>query len=220
MRVLKATALLALAASVLGFPQGADPANFPTASAVSAPIGESAQFVSSNPTGLSQSVAAEISSLYPPQERSIAYSPCVELPQGSGDTPKPDTPAVFQSYSVFAQVARSAPIPPGYRQTFGNLQASCNAQGYLGYASMRSYNPTMCAAFCNKTLGCQSFNIYYERDPTLNPGPGCLNPASTTFIKCVLWAGQVNAANAVNTGQWRANFQVVIAGSNGYWTGK
>jgi hypothetical protein len=35
-------------------------------------------------------------------------------------------------------------------------------------------------------------------------------------FQCVLWSGPVNAENAVNAGQWRNKFQVVIAGSNGY----
>jgi len=37
------------------------------------------------------------------------------------------------------------------------------------------------------------------------------------MIKCVFWGGPVNTDNANNYGQWRGNqFQVVIAGSNGY----
>jgi hypothetical protein len=74
----------------------------------------------------------------------------------------------------------------------------------------------------------------FERDPLLNPdNPSCANPPSTVQIKvcffdsdqsflakrvfqCVLWSGPVNAENAVNAGQWRNKFQVVIAGSNGY----
>lgn len=47
-------------------------------------------------------------------------------------------------------------------------------------------------------------------------GTGCGNPPSTTNIKCVFWGGPVTQDNAKNAGQWRTNFQVVIAGSNGY----
>lgn len=36
------------------------------------------------------------------------------------------------------------------------------------------------------------------------------------MIKCVLWGGPVDVSNALNTGQYRGSFQVVIAGSNGY----
>lgn len=62
------------------------------------------------------------------------------------------------------------------------------------------------------TLTCADF----ERDPTLAPGSGCENPASTTVIKCVFYAGPLSASSATNTGQWQSKFQVVIAGSNGY----
>lgn len=36
------------------------------------------------------------------------------------------------------------------------------------------------------------------------------------MIKRVFWGGPVNQGNANNVGQYRDNFQVVIAGSNGY----
>jgi hypothetical protein len=41
-----------------------------------------------------------------------------------------------------------------------------------------------------------------------------LNPPSTTTIKCALWGGPVTADNALNTGETREKFEVVIAGSN------
>lgn len=42
------------------------------------------------------------------------------------------------------------------------------------------------------------------------------DPASSTWIKCVFWGGPVSTTNAVNAGETRNQFQVVIAGSNGY----
>lgn len=36
------------------------------------------------------------------------------------------------------------------------------------------------------------------------------------MIKCVFWGGPVNSGNANNYGQYRNQFQVLIAGSNGY----
>jgi len=61
-------------------------------------------------------------------------------------------------------------------------------------------------------------NIYFERNPCVDPGSGtgCSNPFSNTLIKCVFWGGPVTSANAANTGQWRGDFYVVMAGSNGY----
>lgn len=91
--------------------------------------------------------------------------------------------------------------------------------GYLGFTTLKTYDVASCAAKCNAINGCISINIYYERDPTVDPGTGnsgCANPPSTTMIKCVFWGGPISADNAVNTGQWRNQFQVVIAGSNGY----
>lgn len=94
-----------------------------------------------------------------------------------------------------------------------------DSYGYLGYTTLQTYDSQACANKCNKINGCISFNIYFERDPTVDPGTGnsgCANPPSTTQIKCVFWGGPVDTDNALNVGQWRNQFQVVIAGSNGY----
>jgi len=58
----------------------------------------------------------------------------------------------------------------------------------------------------------------FERDPIVVPGTGsgCTNPGSTTNIKCALFGTNVTAAAAINVGQYRSSFHVVIAGSNGY----
>lgn len=48
------------------------------------------------------------------------------------------------------------------------------------------------------------------------PGDTCEDPPSTTVIKCVFWGGPVTSDTATNEGQWREDFHVVIAGSNGY----
>jgi hypothetical protein len=55
-----------------------------------------------------------------------------------------------------------------------------------------------------------------ERDPSLNPGPACQNPDAVANIKCSFWGGPVYTDTATNTGQWREQFEVAIAGSNGY----
>lgn len=91
-----------------------------------------------------------------------------------------------------------------------------SSYGYLGFTNLDSYDSEKCASKCNAISGCAAFNLYFERDPQKDPGTGCENPASTTNIKCVFWGGPVTSANANNAGQWRSNFQVVIAGSNGY----
>lgn len=143
---------------------------------------------------------------------------CVPEPTGNGPIPSPDTAAAFQTYDVFANEANTAQIPTGYDNTFTNLLASYSGatDAYMGYYSLDQYSPQACADICNEIDACLGFNIYFERDPTVNPGSSCPNPPSTTFIKCVLWSTYLSAANALNTGQYRDDFQVVIAGSNGY----
>lgn len=49
-----------------------------------------------------------------------------------------------------------------------------------------------------------------------DPGSNCPHPPGTTVIKCIFWGGPVTAENANGKGQWRNDFEVVIAGSNGY----
>lgn len=55
-----------------------------------------------------------------------------------------------------------------------------------------------------------------ERDPSKNPGPSCKDPEAVANIKCSFWGGPVYTDTATNTGQWREQFEVAIAGSNGY----
>lgn len=86
----------------------------------------------------------------------------------------------------------------------------------MGYYSLNSYDTQSCANYCSSVLGCLSFNVFYERDPTLNPAAACPNPAAGTAIKCTLWGVPATEAEANNFGQWRDQFQVVIAGSNAY----
>jgi hypothetical protein len=142
---------------------------------------------------------------------------CKSLPVGSGPVPSTDTPAGFLALSDFETAAKGAITPDGYQKTFTNLRASNNANGYLGYTTLPRYDVTACSKRCNAISGCQAFNIYFERDPKVEPASGdyCRNPPSTTNIKCAFWGGPVTEDNAVNTGQWRKDFQIVIAGSNG-----
>jgi hypothetical protein len=60
-------------------------------------------------------------------------------------------------------------------------------------------------------------NLYYERGPTLNSADACVKPTAMTAIKCTLWGSLVSPDYATNFGQWREQFHVVIAGSNGYF---
>lgn len=70
--------------------------------------------------------------------------------------------------------------------------------------------------YCNNNKLCSAFNIYVERDPSVDPGPACPNPPSVSNYKCALWGSSISRQTATNTGQYRQDFHVVIAGSNGY----
>lgn len=58
--------------------------------------------------------------------------------------------------------------------------------------------------------------IVVERDPSRTPGPDCQDPDAVANIKCSFWGGPVYSNTATNKGQWRQQFEVAIAGSNGY----
>ncbi|KAI8950111.1 hypothetical protein F4801DRAFT_362389 [Xylaria longipes] len=144
---------------------------------------------------------------------------CAPLALGAGPVAVPDTAEAFLASPDFTSAATSAPVPAGYFQTFSNLKASNSAYGYSGFSTLDSYDTAECARRCNNVNSCSGFNIYFERDPSFVPGPGCEDPASNTVIKCVYWGDYISAENANNEGQWRDQFHVVIAGSNGYMKG-
>lgn len=83
-------------------------------------------------------------------------------PTGAGPVSTPDTPSAFQSNTAYSNAANNAATPPGYVQTFVNQAGSTQAgqaYAYLGFTSISSYDPAVCASRCNAMSGCQSFNI-------------------------------------------------------------
>lgn len=142
---------------------------------------------------------------------------CKAQPAGSGPVASPDTVDGFFGISQLQTLSANAPTPDGYTAEFTGLNASLNAAKYMGLWTLTSYDTLGCASLCDKTTGCEAFNMYSERDPTLDPNAAnCPNPASLTNYKCTLWGAGVSASQAVNHGQWRDSFQVVITGSNAY----
>ncbi|KAK6004284.1 hypothetical protein QM012_009134 [Aureobasidium pullulans] len=188
----------------------------PNVTTASIPIGPTAESVSYD---LAQATAQATASALPVQavKRDLsARAACASQPLGSGPVPSPDTDTAFLSSTDLSAAASNAVAPNGYYSTFTNLQGSSSSYGYLGFTTLASYDVQACASKCDSIRGCSGINIFFERDPTLEPADACPNPASTTTIKCVFWGGYVAAANAKNKGQWRNKFHVVIAGSNGY----
>jgi len=149
--------------------------------------------------------------------------PCAPQPDGYGPKVVPDTVDAFEAYPEFHKEAQNEPTPSGYVNTFRDLNASVNANSYLGLHTLSSYDALGCSQWCDNTTLCTGFNLYIERDPSLNPTTNdtfapfnCPNPSSITNYKCTLWGSGVEPAAAVNYGGYRDQFQVVIAGSNGY----
>lgn len=144
--------------------------------------------------------------------------PCAPQPDGYGPKAKVDTADGFLADDSLHKIAKSAQDPNGYASTFKDLNAAVNANTYLGFETLKSYDVDACAAHCDNTDLCTSFNIYLERDPAWNPEQcSCPVPSSITNYKCSYWGSGVTADAAVNQGQNRTGgFQVVITGSNGY----
>jgi hypothetical protein len=144
---------------------------------------------------------------------------CVPQPSGIPYNSSPDTAAGFVADTYYSIQAGTANTPSGWVQSFTGLNASNSADKYLGFTLLSSYDVQACTNKCSAVKGCNSVNIYYERDPSSSTdGPTCLDPASTINVKCVYWGGAVVAANANGYGQMRGNFQVLVSGSNGYMT--
>ncbi|KAL8973017.1 MAG: hypothetical protein Q9183_000224 [Haloplaca sp. 2 TL-2023] len=142
---------------------------------------------------------------------------CAPQPAGSGPVPDPDTAAAFRASQELQESSSNAPVPDGYSLSFAGAQGSLSASKYMGLSTLKAYDTLDCASLCDRAVGCQAFNLYIERDPTVSPNANdCPNPASTTNYKCTLWGAPVVGEQATNKGQWRASFEVAITASNGY----
>lgn len=145
------------------------------------------------------------------------HQPCESLNNNANTYEAVLDPAEsFLSDENLANQALNARTPDGYTRVYQNLKASAQANGYMGYSIMSGYNVQECADKCSRALGCQGFNTYFERSPSKVPGPNCPNPGGAANPFCVLWGGPVTPENARNEGQWREQYHVVIAASNGY----
>jgi hypothetical protein len=109
---------------------------------------------------------------------------CVQQPLGISHVSLPDTAAAFSADTWYSAQAIAAQVPTGFVQTFSALTASNSADQYAGFTLMNSYDPSACAQQCSSMSGCNSFNIYFERDPQYDPSvAGCSNPPSTVNVK-------------------------------------
>ncbi|KAL1797753.1 hypothetical protein ACET3X_004359 [Alternaria dauci] len=152
------------------------------------------------------------------QGRSPVQSPCRPLPLGLDTAISPDTPEAFQAYAPFASTALAAVTPAGYVQSYTNLLTTYNAAPqFVHYVALDKYDVDQCAHACDADNDCNAFTIFFERQPVVSPARNlCSNPPSTTIIKCDLWSGTIQPDIAINHGQLREKFHVVMAGSNAY----
>lgn len=136
----------------------------------------------------------------------------------AGPLPADSSPAGYlDTNNILRSAARAAGTPSGYKQEFVDADGSTQQIGYLTYKNIDdgTYNVQQCADFCDSEKFCLGFNIYYERDPSINPAAACPDPAPITNVKCSIYGYPVAKGSATNNGQWRQDFHVVIAGSNG-----
>lgn len=81
--------------------------------------------------------------------------------------------------------------------------------------TIKSYDPRICADICQNVYGCASFNIYFVRNPVVNPAAKCPNPASLTNINCRYSTTETTGEDATFSSGKLADFEIVVAGSNG-----
>merc|ERR1712029_570050 len=102
--------------------------------------------------------------------------PCAAQPDGYGPVPTPDTASAFRDFEKLHASASAAPSiiasdaeGEQYEKVFEDLDGSVSAQSYLGSYTFKTYDVEECASKCDCTELCSSFNIFAERDPSLNP---------------------------------------------------
>ncbi|KAI6892826.1 hypothetical protein KC318_g6367 [Hortaea werneckii] len=198
-----------------------------TTSSVTKPVTSSAPSTTSVQTTGTATTSSSTSCPTTPEDGTYCgfinpEDPCAVQPDGYGPKVSPDTVEAFKSYSEFHQQAQNAETPSGYEEVFQDLDASVSGNSYITFYTLESYDVAGCAAHCDNTDLCTAFNIYIERDPSLNPTKGdnestyCPNPSSITNYKCSLWGSDIDQQSATNTGDNREDFQTVVVGSNGY----
>ena len=185
MRCFAVAALFASAAFATPVPQGIDwdavegldPVPAPTIPIVNADAQQTTVVFSATLAASSVASAVYADPTDTSLKRSIDNSGCAVAPSAD------DTPENFASQKSFSDAATSAITPAGYYQSYADQSGSSEGvYGYMGYTVLDTYDVASCASSCNAIVGCSSFNIYYERDPSVDPTASCSNPPSTTVI--------------------------------------
>ncbi|KAH8880988.1 hypothetical protein GQ53DRAFT_832832 [Thozetella sp. PMI_491] len=197
-----------------------------------------------DPTSLMSAVVAQVTSVDPEAAETNTFNNVIakraatacttRTYNGPRVTTPTDTPEAFLAYQPFADAAinasKPANVPVGYKGVDGfvNLQATAQNNAYLTYISsaLKSYDVGACAAVCDGMAGCNSFVIYYERNPLVVSNatqvpdatlcPANKTSPSTTLIKCAFYGQPVKASQATNNYQFWSSFKYVYAGANAY----
>ncbi|TFK20799.1 hypothetical protein FA15DRAFT_759121 [Coprinopsis marcescibilis] len=133
----------------------------------------------------------------------LAYLKCGHI------TPAPPPPLTYIQHSTgWALRDLVEPeVPEGYEYVFGPIDAANNANGYMGYTFLETYDVDVCATECNQRgadpVGgiCKYFNIWRA----------VVDGIPTTYT-CAMYFEATDASTAVNAGQ--GNLKVTY--SRGY----
>ncbi|RYN98252.1 hypothetical protein AA0120_g2573 [Alternaria tenuissima] len=181
-------------------------------------------------------VGAAFSAVLPSAAKSdIIFAPIVPtfmprsdalcLSRGNSTAPEPSSNSLsgFAEDAKYNSLALSAPVPTGYALAMSNANCAFSSTKYMLYVQLKSYSPETCAELCNKYEGCDSFNIYIQRDPSVVPGPACPNPAPIFVTKCALYSEPEQLSSCTNFGQHVGPvdadgeaFKIAMRGSNAY----
>jgi len=160
----------------------------PTATASSDPL---ATAVFENASQVSSAIASPSAAATGVSKRQdIPANLCVQQPAGASGMPSDLSASNFVVDSFYSDASINAQNPDGWVQFFRNINASSSASGYKGYTLLPSYDVQACANKCSAINGCNAFNIYFERDPSLAPNKDyCPDPQAVVSVKCVFWGG-------------------------------
>ncbi|KAH7083685.1 hypothetical protein FB567DRAFT_89986 [Paraphoma chrysanthemicola] len=157
-----------------------------------------------------------------PRPRAQAQS-CGPLSKSNVPVPDPNTPESFTKFQPYGTESASSATPSAFDVVFTNQTAAIRSYKYMHYVDLDKYEVTKCAASCNSSPGCDAFNIFFLRHPSVEPAATCPNPKANTVVRCTLFNQPLEAGEALNRGQGRGppdangqDFEVRIAGSNAY----
>ncbi|KAF2756854.1 hypothetical protein EJ05DRAFT_45766 [Pseudovirgaria hyperparasitica] len=142
--------------------------------------------------------------------------PCSPQTAGTAPLPLHDTAGDFLNFDKYAIIAKDANTPQGYIRVFENAKASVDLSTFISGKQLNKYDPMECARECDAVSSCGGFNIFVQRDPIFIPGPRCPNPASSASFRCALFGSFLGESSVTDRGSSMEEFEVMIAGSNGY----